>query len=507
MEDLKGLCSLQLNAISSVEDDPTLTRLQFVILDFDVSGNKQIVSEELAIEASPTLRLKPLMCQYFKTTDYNEKNDHFGTHGEYITKDRNGNDIIATNTIAIGTTNETGGYIGTIIDENGNEKSALLADFFIWNDKNPDIVALIQEMWDAGIPLKSSCEYLYRNYEVKDGIQYIQSPLIFTGHVILNSGENGTGIVSPAYNSSQLVSFNQKWEKAISQAILNQSSLNENKEIDINKNNNSQKEENLVEENLFYKQLCELSFGDIREKIMTTLSKTMTADEFYNVYVSNWNIFDTYFVYETYEESKYVYYKVTYTKTETDISINLGEKTKVERDVIWVETEVMQNSLNEKQVEIDTLTEQLNEKDGELTVANETITSLNSEKETLTTQFNSATETITSLNSQVEEMKPIVEQFNAESVEKALNEKKEYYEAKFKAVNGLDTYNTEEVQELLQKSINSSEEGKDAILSLNSKLVDLVQLKVEEPFEVKQLSSKNEKLIPISTDFDSRYKD
>lgn len=507
MEDLKGLCNLQLNAISSVEDDPTLTRLQFVILDFDVSGNKQIVSEELAIEASPTLRLKPLMCQYFKTTDYDEKNDHFGTHGEYVTKDRNGNDIIATNTIAIGTTNETGGYIGTIIDENGNEKSALLADFFIWNDKNPDIVALIQEMWDAGIPLKSSCEYLYRNYEVKDGIQYIQSPLIFTGHVILNSGENGTGIVSPAYNSSQLVSFNQKWEKAISQAILNQNSLNENKEIDINKNNNSQKEENLVEENKLYKALCELSHGDIRWKIMTELSKTMTADEFNSVWLSQYDVFDTYFIFERYFDDTYHYYKATYTKTDTEVTVDMESIEEVKRETVWTTVENMQNAINEIQVKLNDANTQLNTISEDLKSANATIETLNSEKETLTTQFNSATETITSLNSQVEEMKPIVEQFNAESVEKALNEKKEYYEAKFKAVNGLDTYNTEEVQELLQKSINSSEEGKDAILSLNSKLVDLVQLKVEEPFEVKQLSSKNEKLIPISTDFDSRYKD
>lgn len=490
----KGICKLQLNNISPVENDQTLVKLTFSILDFDVSGNKQIVSKELALEASPTFRLKPLVCQYFETTDYINKNDHFGNHGSFIGKDRDGNDILLSNAIAIGTSNETGAYLGTIKDENNNDVEVLLCDFFIWADRFPNIIALINEMWEAGIPLKSSCEYLYKNYQVIDGIQHILSPLIFVGHCVLKSNENNMGEIEPAYQSSQLINFNEKWNKAVSQAIQNQNSHKENVDI----NNTAQKEVNILKENMFYKALCELSFGDIREQIMSALSKTMTADEFYSVWVSNYGIYDDYFVYETYQDDKYINFKVPYTKSETEVVIDLANKTQVERDTVWVEVSVMNQSINELNIKIDDLNTQLN-------TANKTISTLTTEKENIEKQFNDATEKITSLNAKVEEMTPIVEQYNSDLVEKAINEKKEYYSTKFKAVNALEKFESEEVQELIKKSINDNQEGKEAILSLNTMLVDMVQIKSNEKPMVKEVASKHQNLIPTGTDFESRY--
>jgi len=496
IDNLKGICNLQLNSITTVDNDPTLIKCTFSILDFEVSGNKQIVSKELALEAASTLSLKPLLCQYFSNTNYENPNDHFGSHGQFKTKDRYGNEVIATNTIAIGTSNETGGYIGTVQDENGNDIEVLMCDFYIWVDRFTDIANLINEMWQAGINLKSSCEYLYKNFKVEDGITYIQGPLIFTGHCLLKSNENNMGEVRPAYDSSQLVSFNERFEKAICQAIQNQNSQIENIDIDINQ---TQKEVNEVMENKFYKALCELSFGDIREKIMTYLLKNMSAEEFQYVWISNYGIYDTYFVYENYENGKYVNYKVSYSKTETDITVDLASKVVVERESVWVEVGTMTSTVNELNTKIETLT-------SDLSVANETITTLNTEKSELETKFNSASDTILTLNAQVEELKPLAEQFNTEKIEKSINEKKEFYSTKFKALNASDKFESEEVQELIKVSINENDEGKNAILSLNSMLVDLVSIKTTpERFEVRELGSKNENLIPTSIDFDSRY--
>ena len=232
---------------------------------------------------------------------------------------------------------------------------------------------------------------------------------------------------------------------------------------------------------------------------MTYLLKNMSAEEFQYVWISNYGIYDTYFVYENYENGKYVNYKVSYSKTETDITVDLASKVVVERESVWVEVGTMTSTVNELNTKIETLT-------SDLSVANETITTLNTEKSELETKFNSASDTILTLNAQVEELKPLAEQFNTEKIEKSINEKKEFYSTKFKALNASDKFESEEVQELIKVSINENDEGKNAILSLNSMLVDLVSIKTTpERFEVRELGSKNENLIPTSIDFDSRY--
>jgi hypothetical protein len=488
---IKGICKLQLNSISDVDNDPLLIKLTFSILDFNVSGNKQIVPKELAIEASPSLKGKPLLCMYSPITNPDKPNDHFGDHGEVIKTDRYGNEYIGTNSIAIGTALE-GGYFKTI-----DGIDMLFADFYCWKDRNVEILQLINEIYENGLPLFSSCEYYFKNYEINNGIQTIKSPLIFSGHLILDSGENDSKVIAPAYDSSKLISINERWNKAVAQAIKQnnqQTSRNEN----VDNINNNQKEVENVAENLLYKALNELSHGDIRSQIMTALSKTMTADEFTYVYVSSWGVYDNYFIYENYENSTYVNYKVPYTKTETEVIIDLASKAQVERDVVWVEVGVMQSSVNELNVKITDLTTQLN-------TANETINTLTSEKANIEKQFNDASDKITSLNSQVEEMKPIVEQHNTEIKEKAINAKRDYYTLKFKAVNAMDKFESKDVQELIKNSINENDEGKNAILSLNTMLVDMVQIKSDDKPMVKEVASKQENLIPTSVDFDSRY--
>jgi hypothetical protein len=519
----KGICTLKLENLQKVynskgEVDPSLVRATFSILDFRTSGNKQLVSKVTALNSAHTLKFKPLVCQYTPTTDYDNPNDDFGTHGESESILRNGEEFISTNTYAIGVS-EKDGYLG-VINQSGEELDVLMADFVLWAMRYPNEISLINEFYEKGEPLYTSCEYYHSpdNIEIKTddfGNKYeeIKNSILFDGHCVL--GRN----VEPAYESSKLISFNTKWNKSINQLKQLNSNQNQNTDIDINKN---QKEETQVAENKFYKVLCELSHGDIKEEIMTALSKTMTADEFYNVWLSNYGIYDTYFVYENYEESKYVYYKVPYTKTEAEVIVDLANRVQVTRDSIWVEVGVMETQLNSLNVKINELTASLNTKDGELTTANttiiekdNTIQSLNSQIETLTNEkvdveqkFNSATDTIVSLNAKVEEMKPIVNEHNKEQYEKALNEKKDFYLKKFNSVKAVEKFNSDEVQELIIKTLNENEEGNKAVLALNSIIVELVpveEIKSQEPKVIKEFNSTMSNLIPTETDFESRY--
>lgn len=463
----KGVCTLKLEGLKKVYNeegkvDPTLLKATFSILDFNASGNKQVVTKEECLKSAFSLKNKPLLCEYKETTDYENPNDDFGTHGEYQAKLRNGQDYIFTKTHAIGVSDDKG-YLGVIKDENGNDLDVLMCDFLLWAYRYPNEVMLINEFYEKGETLYSSCEYYYSSSDMVDGIEYVKD-LYFDGHTVL--GRN----VAPAYNSSRLISFNEKWNKA----------LNE-----LNKSKNK-KEDKGMSENVMFKSLCELSLGDIRTKIMTELSKTMTAEEFNYVYVSNYTIYDNYFVYENYEDNKWVYYKVPYTKNEKEVTIDLGAKVVVERDSIWVEVgqmEAVQNSLNDANAKIEELIQSLNEREQSMKSKEEMIASLNSKIETLenekveiTNKFNEQADMVVSLNAKIKEFEPIVEEYNKEQYEKALNTAIDFYKEKFENVGAISEFEKEETMGLIKKSISSDEsEAIKAKFSLNEMIVERIK--------------------------------
>lgn len=530
----KGMCTLKLEGLKKVYNqegqvDDTLVRATFSILDFMTSGNKQLVSKEIAVASAPSLKFKPLLCQYIETTDFEQPNDDFGTHGEIEGNLRTGDECILTTTHAIGVC-EKDAYIGVTKDEEGNDLDVLMADFLLWKYRYPNEISLINEFHEKGENLYSSCEYYYTSSNMQvdsNGKMYeqITSNLIFDGHCIL--GRN----IEPAYKSSKLISFNAKWNKAINQLAkeINNKSENSVNEPDliINNNNNmgtENEEEEIMTENKFYKALCELSLGDIKSKIMEELSKTMTAKEFQYIWLSNFCIYDNYFVYENYEDSKYVYYKVPYTKTESDVVVDLAQKVQVTREDVWVEVgqivEVqtslntanervaeLETALNTKVEEITTKVAEIEAKEVSLNELTTKVEALTTEKEQVLTQFNEATEKVTSLNSLVEELKPIKEKYETEQMEKALNEKKEFYKEKFKGVNALDKFEEESVQNLIAETIVSETEiANKAIFSLNSMIIDLVTpVEVEPVAGVKEFTSSMNGLIPESDDFEKKY--
>lgn len=203
---------------------------------------------------------------------------------------------------------------------------------------------------------------------------------------------------------------------------------------------------------------------------------------------------------------------------------NVEEKEVVQEEIIVKEEQVVEEVVAETPAEevkeevvepekveepsVEAPAEDVEALKSELAQLKEELSKVKSEKDSLHEQFNSATEKLTQLNSQVEALKPFKEQVDQEAHKKALNEKKDFYSAKFKALNAKEKFDTEEVQALVSKTVFETEEAKDAILQLNTMLVEMVEVKTEvttEPSLIKEVASKRENLIPAATDFDSRY--
>ena len=491
----KHKLNLVLNEIKQSED-PTILPCTFIIMDFDKSGNNVVVEESVALEAGKTLLNKPIVASYIEVEEANTKTDNFEGHNQYIGENRYGELTVKSDTTPIGVFT-TEGYKMTV-NVDGVDKEVMVADAVLRRTRFSDACDLLLEWYESGIKINTSCEYLYSNFSYQDGVEYHYSPIYFEGHAILASENRGDQeIVLPAYESSKLLSFNEinKFNKLVAQAI-----------------NQKGKEE---KENMeFFKKVYELSHSDIRSLLYSQLESLLGEKEY--SYISD--VYESYFVvnlykYDENDNLEYdKYFKFNYSKGENDV-ITVDGESKVEvtikRD--WVEVsefETIQNELFAKTSEIDNLTSQLNDKEVKVNDLEQQLNTLSEEKQTVEEKFNSASETIIQLNSKVEQLTPFKEQLEKEQLEKALNEKKEFYSVKFKALNALDKFEAEDVQELISKSVYENEEGKNAILQLNSILVDMVVLKDEGNTEgtvIRETSSKREGLIPASDDFESRF--
>jgi hypothetical protein len=212
------------------------------------------------------------------------------------------------------------------------------------------------------------------------------------------------------------------------------------------------------------------------------------------------DVYETYFIANiySYEEGNEFdkYFKFDYSKVDDAVTVNLESKAEVFLKRNWEE------------VVPDEVQTQLNEKETKIELQTQLMKFLKTEEEAIETKFNESTEKLTQLNSLVEELKPFKEQVETANFEKALNEKKEFYSKKFSALNAVEKFESEEVQGLVEKAVYENEEGKNAILQLNSLLVELVEVPatpVSENPTIREFSSKRENLIPASEDFESRY--
>jgi hypothetical protein len=482
LEQKRHVFDIKLNSIMDT-DNPTRKECEFILHDFEVSHNNAFISKETAKKTLHTLKDMPIVCKYYPASEAGADDDALGSHGVYLDKDRETGDLmVGLNTVPIGVFTEDA-YITTIIDENGDEVEVVAGKGILWASRFPNVIGLLKEWVDSGVDVVSSMEILYDSYLFKDGVEEILS-YIYEGHCLLNSEDRGEHQkVYPAYDVSKLT-------KLVAQAI--------NQE-DVNEQQNS-KEVDKMEK---FKKVFELSHSDIRSLIYGQLDPQLGENE------DSWitDVYETYFIVNLYSwadgNSYDKYFKYGYTKSENAVTIDFDSKTEVFLKRNWEEVadEEVQEQLNAKETKIGELETQLNS-------VTEKVETLSTEKEGIEKQFNEASEKLTQLNSKVEELIPYKEQVETEQYEKALNEKKEFYEAKFKALNATDKFGEEEIQDLVKKAVSETEEGKQATLQLNTMLVDMVVLKQEKDNEtpvVREIASKRENLIPASDDFDSRY--
>ncbi|MEM5009254.1 hypothetical protein WKH57_00905 [Niallia taxi] len=473
MEKKRAIFDIKLNAIQDT-DNPTKKEVEFILHDFLVSHNNSIISKETALKTLHTLKDMPIVGKYYPVTYGGD--DALGSHEVYLDKDRQtGESIIGLDTVPIGVFTEDA-YITTIKDENGDDKEVVAGKGVLWASRFPNVVGLLKEWNENGIDIVSSMEILYDSYLFKDGVEEILS-YVYEGHCILNSEERGDHQkVYPAYDVSKIT-------KLVAQAV-NQENID--KQL-------NDKEVHEVEK---FKKVFELSHGDIRSRLYGKLDPTLGENE--DSWISD--VYDTHFIANLYswdEENTYdKYFKFNYTKTETDVEIDFESKAEVFLTRNWEEVvpEAVQTQLNEKDQTISTLETQVN--------------SLTETKNNIEVKFNSASEKVVDLTAKVAELEPFKSQFEAKQNEEKLVEKKEFYSKKFEALKAADKFESEEVQELVGKSIFETDEGKQAVLQLNSMLVDLVDSVTEAQLNegvIREVSSKRENLIPASNDFESRF--
>lgn len=443
----------QFNSLEINKEDTTIIKGKVIVHGFDQSWNGQIITEEVCTENMSTLIGKRIVCKYISAEDNNNV-DALGSHEEIEGKDRQGNSIIITDTLPIGFIENV--YIDNYTDENNIVKRVLWADVVLWNDdKYANVIELLQDWLNRGIKIHMSVEYLYKNYNFIDGIEYVQSPIIYVAHTLLNSEDRGECVeILPAYDESQLTSLSLNvrdiWNKAISQLIKkdgknNIQSNNNNQpiaDVDINNKTNNQKEDVLMAENE----------NNIEENVEVCPEKVEVVEE-----------------------------------TKEEIVEKIAEEVKKVDN------------------EMDSLNAKINEQEEIIKTLNSTIETLTLEKETISNKLTESTNSISDLSKQINEMTPIVETYNKDLYEKLLNQQKTKYEEKFVALNAKEKFESKEVQDLIIKSLNENE-VKEAILSLNSMLVDLV--KPAKP-EVKPVITEPTKslnnLINVVDNFESRY--
>lgn len=224
-----------LNSLQPHPSDPTLLEAKFIILDFEVSRNNVLVTKEVALESlSKTIINKPIRGYY------NEKEDDFGDHEAEIKEKDDGTLIFERNTVPMGVF-VSEGYVESL-NIDGEEKEVLVADAVLWKSQFQEAIGLIERLFEDGITIPMSCEYLYSNFVLEDGVEKHLSPIYFEAHALL--GQN----VIPAYESARLVTVEQlsEFNQLVAQAV---NQIKEKEDVILEEKQEVQINEEVVEVN------------------------------------------------------------------------------------------------------------------------------------------------------------------------------------------------------------------------------------------------------------------
>lgn len=315
-------------------DDPTKKFVEFILHDFEISHNSTRIKEEVAIPALPSLKGMPIVLKYHKVSEAGANDDALGGHEVVIVEDREGELDIRTDTIAIGSFTDEATIVEVLVD--GVNKKVVKGNGVLWASRYPDIIALLQEWWDAGIPIKSSMEILFDEYSVKDGVLDVEN-YVYEGHCILNSEErNGHKIVNPAYDSSQITKF----QKLVAQALGKEG-----------------------EDEEMYRKYFELSHGDIRSLLDSAMKADMAEQDYWDSWITA--VYDDKFVYNLWTSGSTKYYVVNYVKSENEVTVDWDSKQEVFKKEEWIpvatEIQSLQAERNEYKEKLEEAEKQLNQ--------------------------------------------------------------------------------------------------------------------------------------------------
>lgn len=416
--------NISLNSFSEIQqEDDTLLKVSFSILTFDTSGNQSVVSREVAEQhLVPTIPHKPIVTKLYEASN---GTTNLGSHEAEFSLEHG----YKTNTVPVGIF--TSAQISTIEDRaTGENIEAVIADGYIWKSRFPEVAEIIESWYEDGININSSCELIYSNYEVNDGITYLKDP-VFEGHCILASvSNNANNEVLPAYTNARALkignSQTQELERLVAQVIKKES----NKEVN----------------NLPKKVFNELSHEEQRTKLGKLIRESQ--EDFYPYIL---NVYSDHFIYEIWDGGTTLYQHSFEVKDDV-VSLS-GDP---------IEVKLSYAPINKEFSEVAEVKEQLNEIETKVSELSETLSQKNTEIETL---ISDKTEVETQLNS----LKEVETKYNKVMFDEKLSEITDEFTAKFAKFNSADLIQEEDVKSLLNELAKGSP---DAKVALSEKLVE-----------------------------------
>ena len=487
-EILKNTINMSLNSINKT-DNPSQLEGIFIVHDFEKSWNNAVITKEVCEENMHYLVGQYICCKYISKEENNGL-DALGSHEAYIDINRDtGEEMMATNTVPIGHITEV--YIANGIKSDGTEGEVFYCKATLWLNKFYNVLSFLNEMVENGVNVPCSVEYGYSNFVMQDGVRYDQSPIYYEALCILNPIDRGSiKAVLPAYDSSKFEGF----------------SFNEAIQADLENSKSSNEKEGVEMENIFKKALNSISLGEQRDKILEAMSKVLTAEEFNNAWIGMYGIYPDYVAYESVVDNEWKSFKIPYSLNESD-EIVLDMEGKVEVQYELVEKEI-QTSLNEKLAQLEETNESLNGRVSELEEENKKIVKLEEDLATEKETQVSLNEKIAELETQVEELAPFKAEAEQLQYNAKLEEAKTNYETRFVKLNAKETFETEEIQKLIEDTIsNDIEVSTNARTQLADTLIDLASAEKEEDKQiiVEQCGKKIEGLVPSSKTMKNEY--
>lgn len=436
-------------------EDKTVIKFKACVLDFLKSNNGWAISKDTCSKRMHTLVNKHIVVKYY-TEDENGGLDAFGDHEESSVKLR-GTDITlpSTDTHSIGTI--TNAYIDYVEPDNPLSGEAVWIDGVILAMENINEASLLLEWHENNIPILTSVEWYYtQDMYDNNGTQWIVDPT-FSNLCILNSEARGDkSVIYGNYDCSHI------------ELMVNQLNQAIKEDLAINNKQNKGRVEDM--ENRFIKALNGLSIGELSSKVYSALRGVMTCDEYYDTYVSDYNVFyeEKFFIYHLYKTDGCEYFKVTFElDADENMVIDFENKQQVKHEQVWVTVETAQGQVEEVNEQLNSITEANGELEKQLNAKLEEVVAITEEKLSLSEQ-------IVSLNSTIAELEPFKVEHDKAEYEKALNEKVAEYEPKFSKFNGLDVFQTEEVQQLIKYTLDT-EKGLNAKLAIYEKLDEVIE--------------------------------